>query len=188
MVTIRALKRFTIDDQKNLGENGYTSNGKYIVKKSESDERTTITLELVRLEKPYVKVWPHVEADFVRYRHILPLGHSFGAYDEGRLVGVLIAEPRTWNNTLLIDNIAVSDACRRKGVGTLLVKRIEALAMQKRYRIIALETQSTNLLAIEFYRKNGFEIDAVDLSYYTNTDSENGEVAIFMKKKLALPK
>jgi hypothetical protein len=30
----------------------------------------------------------------------------------------------------------------------------------------------------------GFEIDALDLSYYTNQDVEEGEVAIFMKRKL----
>jgi ribosomal protein S18 acetylase RimI-like enzyme len=46
------------------------------------------------------------------------------------------------------------------------------------------ETQDTNQPAIAFYRAVGFEIEAVDLSYYTNHDLAGGEVAIFMKRKL----
>jgi hypothetical protein len=30
----------------------------------------------------------------------------------------------------------------------------------------------------------GFELDGVDMSYYTNRDVESGEVAVFMKRKL----
>jgi ribosomal protein S18 acetylase RimI-like enzyme len=35
--------------------------------------------------------------------------------------------------------------------------------------------------AIEFYRKVGFEIEGIDLSYYDMTE----EVAVFMKRELA---
>ena len=37
-------------------------------------------------------------------------------------------------------------------------------------RVIVCETQNTNAPAIDFYRRVGFEIGAVDLSYYTNKD------------------
>ncbi|MDE2700419.1 MAG: hypothetical protein OXI23_16220 [Gemmatimonadota bacterium] len=37
--------------------------------------------------------------------------------------------------------------------------------------------------AIDFYRGVGFEVEGVDLSYYTNSDVD-GEVAVFMKRKL----
>ena len=45
-------------------------------------------------------------------------------------------------------------------------------------------TQTTNVPAIDFYRKVGFEVDGIDLSYYGNNDVEAGEVALFMKRKL----
>jgi ribosomal protein S18 acetylase RimI-like enzyme len=51
-------------------------------------------------------------------------------------------------------------------------------------RIIVCETQSANVPAIRFYRRMGFELDGVDMSYYSNTDVERGEVAVFMKRKL----
>lgn len=50
-------------------------------------------------------------------------------------------------------------------------------------RAISLETQSTNVPAIRFYRKCGYEVDCVVLSLYTNRDAEDGEVALIMKKK-----
>ena len=50
--------------------------------------------------------------------------------------------------------------------------------------LIVCETQNYNVPAIEFYRKVGFEIEGIDLSYYSNRDMTEGEVAIFMKRKL----
>jgi ribosomal protein S18 acetylase RimI-like enzyme len=52
-------------------------------------------------------------------------------------------------------------------------------------RAVVCETQTTNVPAIAFYRQLGFEIDGVDLSYYSNDDASGGEVAIFMKLKLS---
>jgi ribosomal protein S18 acetylase RimI-like enzyme len=46
------------------------------------------------------------------------------------------------------------------------------------------ETQNTNAPAIAFYRRVGFELDGIDLSYYSNEDVTQGEVALFMKLRL----
>ena len=58
------------------------------------------------------------------------------------------------------------------------------LARQQGLRVMVCETQSTNVPAIDFYRAVGFEVGGLDLSYYTNDDLPDGEVAIFMKRKL----
>jgi ribosomal protein S18 acetylase RimI-like enzyme len=58
------------------------------------------------------------------------------------------------------------------------------LAGQRGFRALVCETQNYNVPAIQFYRKLGFEIDGIDLSYYTNDDMTGGEVALFMKRKL----
>jgi len=52
------------------------------------------------------------------------------------------------------------------------------------FRVLVLETQNTNVPAIRFYRKAGFEVEGIDLSYYSNTDITDGEIAIFMKRKI----
>jgi ribosomal protein S18 acetylase RimI-like enzyme len=51
-------------------------------------------------------------------------------------------------------------------------------------RTLLCETQSTNVPAIRFYRKMGFELEGLDLSHYRNTDYPDGEMAVFMKKPL----
>lgn len=61
---------------------------------------------------------------------------------------------------------------------------LAGLAHAEGLRTLVFETQNTNMPAIQFYRSVGCEIDAVDLSYYTNRDAMDGEVAIFMKRKL----
>ena len=64
---------------------------------------------------------------------------------------------------------------------------MEALALftkQADCRVMVCETQNTNVPAICFYRKLGFEVGAVDLSFNTNQDTTDFEVAIFMKRYL----
>ena len=51
-------------------------------------------------------------------------------------------------------------------------------------RIVTCETQNTNVPAIRFYRKLGFHMEALNLSLYTNEDYPDGEIALFMKRKL----
>jgi streptothricin acetyltransferase len=46
------------------------------------------------------------------------------------------------------------------------------------------EKQEVDVTRGNGYRAVGFEIDAVDPSYYTNHDAPDGEVAIFMKRKV----
>lgn len=51
-------------------------------------------------------------------------------------------------------------------------------------RAIGLECPATNVPTIRFYRSVGFELDGLDLSLYSNSDAEQGEVCFYMKKKL----
>jgi ribosomal protein S18 acetylase RimI-like enzyme len=57
-------------------------------------------------------------------------------------------------------------------------------AREANLRIAYCETQNTNVPAIRFYRKLGFRMEALNLSLYTNEDYPDGEIALFMKRKL----
>jgi ribosomal protein S18 acetylase RimI-like enzyme len=109
---------------------------------------------------------------------------SFGAYAGEQLVGIAISEARQWNRSLWIWELMVAKPHQRLGAGRLLVGALAEKACAAGLRVLVAETQNTNAPAIRFYRSVGFEIDGVDLSYYTNTDAADYEVAIFMKKKL----
>jgi ribosomal protein S18 acetylase RimI-like enzyme len=64
------------------------------------------------------------------------------------------------------------------------MRAVAALAVEGGFRAMGLETQSTNVPAVSFYRALGFELDGIDLSFYANTDAVDGEVAFFMRRRL----
>ena len=185
MIEIRPLTSISAGEVHEIG-GGYISPARYTVRKVESPERTVITLELTPLETPYVKSWERSDTEEEgRYQLFVAEGLSLGAYDEDLLVGLALTEPRWWNKTLWIWEFHVAESHRRRGIGLRLMEAVVEKARQAGFRIVALETQSTNVPAITFYRTVGFEIDALDLSLYTNTDIIDGEVALFMKRKIA---
>jgi len=78
-----------------------------------------------------------------------------------------------------INNIVVRKDSREKKIGTLLMKKLIEISMEKEKEEITLEVSSRNLPAIKLYEKFGFERVGVRKRYYNNTDD-----AIIMTKKL----
>lgn len=163
---------------------GYTSAARYAVRKQEGQNHTKIELKLEVLKTPYIKKWDHDETMEAHYREIIEQGISLGAIDRGELIGMAICERRAWNRTLWVWEFHVHPDHRGAGIGRQLMQVVLANARRVGCRVVVCETQNTNVPAIDFYRKVGFEIDAIDLSYYSNHDVHEGEVAIFMKYKL----
>ena len=52
------------------------------------------------------------------------------------------------------------------------------------FRTIVCETQNTNVMAIKVYSKLGFRLEGIDISHYANNDYPDGEIAVFMKRRL----
>jgi ribosomal protein S18 acetylase RimI-like enzyme len=183
MIEIRSLTSLSEDEMQEIA-GGYTSPARYVVRKEESFERTVITLELTRLDRPYIKQWERSDSqELKRYQQYAAEGYSLGAYESDRLVGIALTEPRWWSRSLWIWEFHVAETHRCRGIGRQLMDAMAEKARQAGFRNLGLETQSTNIPAIAFYRAVGFEIEALDLSFYTNTDAIDGEVAIFMKRK-----
>ena len=150
---------------------GYESNEKYIVEKSESEAQTLFNIHLVRLDKSYTATFDEDfnDEDYRRYLGILPQGYSFGAYQHGRLVAFAISEAILWNRSLRVWEFQVMQGYRRKGIGRALMNQVVAKAIQDHVRVVFLETQNTNVNAIRFYRRMGFALDALDLSFIPTT-------------------
>lgn len=182
---IRTLKQL---DRLRLRElmAGYASAQRYAVQKQETDALTVLTLTLETLEQPYPKdYWTCLnDDDLRRYESLLGEGFSLGAYLHGEWVGVALAEAHPWNRVLNVWELHVHPQHRRAGIGRQLVDELASRALDAGLRALTVETQNTNVGAIRFYRRAGFAIEGIDLSYYTNDDIDDGEVAIFMKRKL----
>jgi ribosomal protein S18 acetylase RimI-like enzyme len=100
--------------------------------------------------------------------------------ENGRLIGFLDVEIESWRGVAKIWNLLVDKDHRRRGIGMGLMRRAQEFAREKDCRAIAVETQTTNWPALNFYLKIGFQVCAVDDHFYTNHDPERKEVALFL--------
>nr|WP_315029316.1 GNAT family N-acetyltransferase [uncultured Chryseobacterium sp.] len=171
---IKKLKKLTFNPSINWGHNGYSTDRRYSV----SSIEYAGSFEFVIKEKllPYTKTWETGSEDIKDLNLMIEKGQSFGAYVNDELVGWMICEQRTWNNSFYIENILIDEKYRRQGTGVMLIKNAIKEARQLNSRVIELETQNTNYPAIQFYRRMGFAITGVNTRLYANTE----EIALFM--------
>lgn len=183
MIEIRPLTALTPSDLKRVA-GGYTSDRKYVVVHTSAEDRVTFDLQLVPLDQPYVKQFDYDDDTIMGYQRVLKDGFSFGAYDGDLLAGLVVGEPLEWNRSLWVWEFHVLEAYRNGGIGKQLMERLAEKAKTAGFRVIVCETQNTNAAAIEVYRKLGFELEGIDISYYSNADYPDGEIAVFMKRRL----
>lgn len=77
-------------------------------------------------------------------------------------------------------NIAVLNSFQKKGVGQMIYDEILLALKEKNIKEIWLEVRASNVKAIGFYRKNGFEMQFERKNYYQNP-TEN---ALMLKNSL----
>jgi ribosomal protein S18 acetylase RimI-like enzyme len=65
-----------------------------------------------------------------------------------------------------------------------LMQHTISWARERGLRAILLETQTNNTPACRFYARLGFELIGINEIFYTNSDLERGEVALFWGYKL----
>ena len=99
------------------------------------------------------------------------------AVEDGEIVGYA-CETVLFENAE-VDNIAVAESCRRRGVGKKLLKKLETEAKERGARVILLEVRVYNAPAMTMYLKEGFKGIYVRPRYYPD-----GEDAVVMQKEL----
>ena len=99
------------------------------------------------------------------------------AVEDGEIVGYA-CETVLFENAE-VDNIAVAESCRRRGVGKKLLKKLETEAKERGARVILLEVRVSNAPAMTMYLKEGFKRIYVRPRYYPD-----GEDAVVMQKEL----
>lgn len=183
-IVLRPLAEFPAEAYPRLAD-GYTSPARWTVRREATPERITLTTTLEPLATPYVKHWPFTDEDHQRYTALVAEeGLSWGAYAGEELVGIAIGEAQAWNATLWVGELHVAAEFRGRGIGRALLDRLAEAGRTQGLRVMVCEAQNTNAPAIAFYRRVGFELDGIDLSYYSNEDVPLGEVAFFMKRPL----
>lgn len=165
---------------------GYETDAVYDVSVSESEERVAFELALRPLPAPIQHRYDYVDDKMRRqYAPLLGKEPCLGAFLGGRLVGMALAERRQWNRTLWVWELHVAPDAHGRGVGRRLMDALAAAGVAAGMRTIECETQTRNVPAIRFYRRVGFNMEGVDVSFYSNDDLHpDREVAVFMKRRL----
>ncbi|MFN8414610.1 MAG: GNAT family N-acetyltransferase [Anaerolineales bacterium] len=184
MIEVHSLKQLNPADLSRVAS-GYSSPGKYLPTYTDSENGTSITLQFVPLKELYVKKYDPYDLDTLqRYDHALNMGHSFGAYDQGVLVGLLLAEPYEWNRSLWVHEFHVAETHRNMGIGKRLMECAVESAKSTGLRIIVCETQNTNAIAIQVYRNLAFVLKELIFPTTQMLIIPMAQIAIFMKRRL----
>lgn len=105
---------------------------------------------------------------------------AFGIVEDGTLLAAIEICPEEWSNRLLITELFVGEEIRGQGYGRKLIDLAKTITIQNKYRVLMLETQSSNVNAVDFYLHEGFTLIGFDTCCYTNKDVERREVRFNM--------
>lgn len=185
-VEVRTLLHISAKDFDRIAS-GYESGSFFRPRQSETENFVLINLEKIDLAQPYKKVNDPIDADTLRrYRQILKENFSFGAYVGNCLVGLLVAGKSAWNKSVWVWEFHVEEKYRGQGIGRKLMNAEVEMAQKEGFRTIVCETQNKNASAILAYRHLGFKVEGIDLSYYSNQDYPDGDIAVFMKRRISI--
>lgn len=106
--------------------------------------------------------------------------YGFFAEGEEKPCAFLEVDREHWNERLVITQLLVDESKRGRGIGAILMNKAKEIAAAEDFRLITLETQTCNINAIEFYKKQGFSFSGTDLYFYSNDDISENEVMIEM--------
>ena len=182
MIEIRPYPHISAEELNQL-TGPFTCGETFRVHYHDSETGCGFALQRVPLETPYIHQYTHIDEEWVRTT-LAPADFSFGAFDGERLVGVIIAEKRTWNDSLWVWEFHVAADRRGQGIGRMLMEHTAEQAEAAGLRVIVCETQNRNANAILAYHQLGFRPEGIDISYYTIEDFPEGDVAVFMKRRL----
>ena len=105
---------------------------------------------------------------------------AYGIVEDGKLLAAIELCPEEWSNRLLITELFVGEEIRGQGYGGKLIDLAKTITVRDKYRALMLETQSSNVNAVDFYLYEGFTLIGFDSCCYTNRDIERKEVRFNM--------
>jgi len=187
MIEFGTLKDLSKEDVDRL-VTGYLSDEIFVPTRTESADRIEIVLERTKREVPYKKEsWGYYEEAFEQLRGYLKEGLSIGAWEDGRLVGIVVGEKRTFDGSLWVWEFVVDPAVRRRGVASRLMDELAQREKEQNCRVLFCECQNTNASVIDFYRNVGFSLNGLDLTLYQHSPDCEEEIALFMKRHIGTP-
>ncbi len=158
----------------------YTSDHYYDICIQKTAEGFNIPIEKKRFDVPFTHLPEDGNYPDKLYEDWWEGARAFGIAEEGKLLAAIEVCPEEWSNRLLITELFVGEEIRGQGYGKKLIDLAKMITVQNHYRVLMLETQSSNVNAVDFYLHEGFTLIGFDSCCYTNSDIEHKEVRFNM--------
>lgn len=104
------------------------------------------------------------EVLLARFRTIIaehPHYHAIGGFVDGRLIalaGIWIATKIWCGRYLEVDNLIVHPSHRSDGLGTKMMRHLEAIAAERQCNLLTLDSYTSNHSSHRLYHRLGYEI------------------------------
>ena len=158
----------------------YTSKEYYDVNMQRTDDGFQISIQKKKFMKPFMHSLEDCEYPDKLYEDWWEDAEAFGITEDNKLLAAIEICPESWTNRLIITELFVDEKLRGQGYGKKLLDIAKKITVEKNYRTLILETQSSNINAVDFYLHAGFTLIGFDSCCYTNTDLERKEVRLNM--------
>ena len=158
----------------------YTSKEYYDVNMQRTDDGFQISIQKKKFTKPFIHRLEDCEYQDKLYEDWWEDAEAFGIIEDNKLLAAIEICPESWTNRLIITELFVDEKLRGQGYGKKLLNIAKKITVEKNYRTLILETQSSNINAVDFYLHAGFTLIGFDCCCYTNTDLERKEIRLNM--------
>jgi len=158
----------------------YTSKEYYDVNMQRTDDGFQISIQKKKFTKPFIHSLEDCEYQDKLYEDWWEGAEAFGIIEDNKLLAAIEICPESWTNRLIITELFVDEKLRGQGYGKKLLDIAKKITVEKNYRTLILETQSSNINAVDFYLHAGFTLIGFDSCCYTNTDLERKEIRLNM--------
>lgn len=158
----------------------YTSFEYYDICIEKTADGFSIPIQKKHFETPFIHLSESQEYPDRLYEDWWENASAFGIVEEGKLLAAIEVCPEEWSNRLMITELFVAEEIRGQGYGRKLIELAKELTVQNQYRVLMLETQSSNVNAVDFYLHEGFTLIGFDSCCYSNRDIEQRSVRFNM--------
>ena len=158
----------------------YTSLFYYDISIDKTENGFNIPIQKKRFAKPFTHVPEDGDYPDRLYEDWWENAQAYGIVEDGKLLAAIELCPEEWSNRMLITELFVDEKIRKQGYGKKLIDLAKKITVENRYRVLMLETQSSNVNAVDFYMHEGFTLIGFDSCCYTNSDLKRKEVRFNM--------
>ena len=158
----------------------YTSEYYYDISVNKIEDGFNIPIKKKKFDNPFTHVPEDGEYPDKLFEDWWEKAEAFGIVENGELLAAVEVNPEEWSNRLLITELFVDEKIRGQGYGKQLIDLAKEITVKRGYRVLMLETQSSNVNAVDFYLHQGFKLIGFDSCCYTNYDLKRKEVRFNM--------